>query len=102
MGWLKLRWKEPTSDKSTKTEWALPAKAIRFADATADTRFAVAVAEYAMLLRHSTFAPQASFDHALDTARHAMSDDPEGHRAEFTVLARKARDLASESTISRR
>jgi Ca-activated chloride channel family protein len=73
-----------------------------FAALPGDTRFAAAVAEYGMLLRESTHAPNANFEHVVATAQAAMGNDTEGHRAEFTVLARKARDLAREKKLSQR
>jgi len=95
LAFVKLRHKKPQSDKSELLEWPVSAAQIDFRTAPQDTRFAVAVAEYGMLLRQSKFSGNASFDHVFSTASQALGPDLEGYRGEFLDLARRARDLSS-------
>jgi Ca-activated chloride channel family protein len=64
-------------------------------------RFAAAVAEYGLLLRHSKFAGSASFDHVIATANDTLGQDLDGYRADFVDLARRASNL-SGAVVSRR
>jgi Ca-activated chloride channel family protein len=72
-----------------------------FRSAPRDVRFAAAVAEYGLLLRHSKFAGQASFEHVIATAADALGPDLLGYRTDFVDLARKA-SVLSGARISRR
>jgi len=94
LGWVKLRHKAPQGDSSQLLEWPVSAQIAEFRDAPRDVRFAAAVAEYGLLLRHSKFAGNASFDHALETASNALGSDLNGNRTEFLDLVRKAARLS--------
>jgi Ca-activated chloride channel family protein len=94
LAWVKLRHKKPQSSKSELLEWPVSASEASFRDAPGDVRFAIAVAEFGMLLRESKFANNASFEHVLKTASDAMGPDLGGHRAEFLDLARRAGKLS--------
>jgi Ca-activated chloride channel family protein len=100
-GWMKLRYKAPQGDTSELLEWALGARSVEFDKAPRDVRFAAAVAEYGMLLRHSKFAGNASFSHVIATANDSLGQDLDGYRADFLDLARRAANL-SGAVISRR
>ena len=64
-------------------------------DASSDNfRFAAAVAEFGMLLRHSEFKSKASFNNVLTLARKAKGADEEGYRSEFIQLVKTAQLLA--------
>lgn len=56
------------------------------AAASESFRFAAAVTEYGMLLRHSEFKGASSYEQALALARSAKGADIEGYRAEFIRL----------------
>jgi Ca-activated chloride channel homolog len=96
LAWVKLRHKNPQSDSSELLEWAVPAGSMAFESAPRETRFAIAVAEYGLLLRHSKFAGGASFSHTLKTASDAVGSDLAGHRTDFLDLVRRAAALSGE------
>jgi Ca-activated chloride channel family protein len=54
-----------------------------FSSISADFRFAVAVAEFGLLLRDSKFKANATFDQTIDLAREGKGNDKDGYRAEF-------------------
>lgn len=91
---LKLRWKEPDADTSTRVDRAVLAADIFRAEPTEDFRFASAVAELSLLLRDSAFKGDASYDSLIARAKGAKGADDEGYRAEFIRLAERAKLLA--------
>ncbi|TWU22639.1 vWA domain-containing protein [Bythopirellula polymerisocia] len=90
---LKLRYKPPDGDTSTKLEFPVTDKGDSFTDATADFQFASAVASFGMLLRNSEYCGDATYDTVLETAGSASSRDHHGYRAEFMDLVRIAKQL---------
>jgi Ca-activated chloride channel family protein len=91
---LKLRYKLPEADISTKVEYPITDKEGSFADASDDFQFAAAVASFGMMLRHSQHQGQTSFDAILEIAQGALGKDPHGYRAEFLDLVRAAKNIA--------
>lgn len=93
---LKIRYKQPEGGASKKLEFPLEdsdsGKSV--ADADADFRWAAAVAEFGMLLRNSRHVGDGSFDAVLELARGAIGDDPQGYRAEFVDLVRRAKEVS--------
>jgi uncharacterized protein YegL len=87
---VKLRFKEPEGDTSVLREFPLADRGGAFAAASADTRFAAAVAAFGMILRQSEFAGSVSLDDVAQIALDALGTDEGGHRAEFLDLVRKA------------
>ncbi|MEJ2722128.1 MAG: VWA domain-containing protein, partial [bacterium] len=83
---VKFRYKPPEKDESILLTDVVLDGGKEFEDASADLRFAAAVAEFGMLLRDSQFRGDASFEHVLDTARRAKGEDREGYRGEFVQL----------------
>ncbi|RYE19009.1 MAG: DUF3520 domain-containing protein, partial [Sphingobacteriales bacterium] len=78
---IKFRYKEPTSSVS-KLSQAVVADAPKTFEATStDFKFASAVAEFGMLLRESPYKQNASYKHAIATARAGKGEDNEGYRA---------------------
>jgi Ca-activated chloride channel family protein len=92
---LKIRYKQPDGDRSRLME--LPVKDVDhdFAKASFDFKFAAAVAGYGMLLRHSPHAGSLTWEKVLRLAELGQGLDPEGYRAEFIDLARKAQQLSA-------
>jgi Ca-activated chloride channel family protein len=88
---VKLRFKAPDGETSTSLSTPVLDHA---GDASSDLRFAAAVAEFGMLLRHSEHKGGASFAQALELGRGAAGTDPDGVRAEFVALVEKAQRLA--------
>ena len=91
---LKLRYKQPDGDTSRLLETPVKDTDRAFAQASADTRFAAAVAGYGMLLRQSPHKGDLTWEKVLRLAEQGLGPDKEGYRAEFVDLVRKAQQLA--------
>ena len=87
---LKVRFKAPDGDESRKLEFALTDAGTRFADASADFKFAGAVAAFGMVLRDSPHKGTATLALAGAWAEAGAADDPGGWRGEFVELVRAA------------
>ncbi len=90
---LKVRYKEPTGDVSSKLEFPLRDTGKEFADASADFKFAAAVASFGMTLKNSPFRGEVKLPEIAHWAREGTSDDPGGYRAEFVELVNEAATL---------
>jgi Ca-activated chloride channel homolog len=88
---VKVRWQPPSGGPSFAIERRVADPGHAFADASADTRFAAAVASFGMLLRGSPHRGVASYESVLAIAADATAND--AHRREFVTLVEKARDL---------
>jgi Ca-activated chloride channel family protein len=94
---LKIRYKEPDGERSTKLEFPIADSGEKFATASDDFKFASAVASFGMLLRGSQFKGDATFAGVKEIAESASRDrDPHGYRKEFAQMIDKARELAGE------
>ena len=93
---LKIRYKQPDGDTSTKLEFPISDAGGSFAEATGDFQFAAAVASFGMLLRDSEHRGNASYAAVLEIAEAGAKRDPHGYRAEFLQLVGRARQLAGE------
>jgi len=93
---IKFRYKAPEASESTLMLHTLEYEEVNAMNkASANLRFASAVAEFGMLLRDSKFREQASFESLIARARSAKGKDEEGYRAEFIHLAETASLLKS-------
>ncbi|MFB6457561.1 von Willebrand factor type A domain-containing protein [Chitinophaga sp. Hz27] len=90
---VKVRYKNPTAEKSKLLQVSLGARAFSIDKMDADFRMAAAVASFGQLLRGSSFKGNATYDDVLNWASRAKGDDPEGYRSEFLQLVKKARLL---------
>ena len=90
---VKLRYKKPDGDKSELLERAAVDDGKQFANASADFKFAAAVAEFGMLLRDSEFKGSGTLGAVLQWAQEGKSADTNGYRAGFLELVRKAQVL---------
>ena len=117
---IRVRYKQPTSNESTKIEtvvhgpWHLfgNGKAnvlvlARPAPISRDHIWATAVAQFGLLTRHSTFVGTGNYSQVLELAQSAIGDDPTGQRREFVTLVRQTQSLSFErerqlAEISRR
>ena len=96
LGFLRLRYKEPTSAKSQLLEWPLEKTAItQNIDQTSDGfRFAAAVSAFGQLLRGGKYTEEFNY-HAVHTlARQARGADDFGYRGEFLALVKLAESLS--------
>jgi Ca-activated chloride channel family protein len=90
---VKLRYKPPTGDTSTKIEFPVPNQVVPLSSAGADMRFAAAVAGFGMLLRDSKYKGSLSYKQTIALADGARGRDKYGYRAEMVQLARTASSL---------
>ena len=90
---VKLRWKQPEGDASTLDEVPLVDRGGAFEQASADLRFAGAVAAFGMVLRNSEYKGEATLPLVAKIAASALGPDRGGYRAEFLDLVRKAETL---------
>ncbi len=80
----------------THKDFPLTDSGRRFADASADFKFAAAVAEFGMILRNSPHKGAGTMRDVVAWAGAGAAnvvDDPRGYRSEFIALARKAQAL---------
>ena len=90
---LKVRYKEPAGDVSRKLEFPLVDNGASFPKASADFKFAAAVAEFGMILRDSPHKGSATLADVIALAEAGSETDTGGYRAEFIELVRKAGKL---------
>ncbi len=90
---LKLRYKQPDGDKSTLMEYPVTDAGGRFDKASADFRFAAAVASFGMILRDSKYKGAYTLEAVIELAQSSKGADKEGYRAEFIQLAKTAKTL---------
>ena len=88
---VKLRWKAPDSDTSTKIEAPVLDAGIPFSKTDRDLQFAAAVAAFGMVLKGSAHKGDATFELVKELAAPALGEDPEGLRKEFLALVDVAR-----------
>jgi len=93
---LKLRYKEPEGDVSSKLEFPLEASRLATMDPSSDFRFASAVAGFGMLLRESEHRGEITYEQVLNLAEQSIGEDKLGYRTEFIKLVRNAMAIAGE------
>lgn len=89
----KLRWKAPDADTSVRREFTLVDADGRYSQASADFKFAAAVAAYAMVLTDSSNRGATSLDAVLELAGEGLGPDRDGYRADFLELVRRTKVL---------
>ncbi len=94
---VKLRYKEPTKDVSQLIEFPVVDAGEKVETASADFKFASAVAGFGMILRDSAYKGNATFDSVLKLAQEGVANDPSGIRYEFVSLITKAKSLKNEN-----
>jgi Ca-activated chloride channel family protein len=93
---LKLRYKQPDGDTSRLLSTPIKDSDKSYNRASTDFKFAAAVAEFGMLLRHSPYQGEATFNSVWEHTRANLGNDPEGYRAEFLTLVETAQRLAGK------
>lgn len=107
---IRVRYKQPTSNESTKIETVVSPPVILGKPVDPISRdhiWATAVAQFGLLARHSTFVGSGNYSQVLELAQSAIGDDPTGQRREFVTLVRQMQSLSFErerqlAEISRR
>jgi Ca-activated chloride channel family protein len=90
---LKLRYKEPNGVESRLMEFPLKERGGQFNSASKDFQFAAAVASFGMILRGSQHRGSGNASAVAEIAAGAIGEDPNGLRAEFVDLVRRAERL---------
>lgn len=91
---LKLKYKKPDGSESlAPIVCTVRNEGRALGGASTDTQFAAAVAGFGLLLRDSAYKGDLTYDAVLEIAAQAIGADPQGRRAEFLQLVRKAREL---------
>lgn len=84
---LKLRYKEPDSDRSKLMEKELKQKDYRpFDKASDDMRFAASVVQFGQILKNSHFKGSMTIDEVIMTAKKSKGADEEGYRSDFIKM----------------
>ncbi len=89
LGFLRLRWKAPGEDASTLVETPITGTE----SASAETRFAAAVAGFGQLLQGSVYLGDWGWDQAIELAVANRGEDAFGYRIEAVNLMRLAESL---------
>ncbi len=89
---VKLRYKQPDSDKSVKMEIPLLLSAFD-RKPTEDMNFAMAVAMFGQLLRKSDFKGNATYSKVVELARSGLGVDNNGYRREFVRLVEAVKQM---------
>ena len=87
---LKIRYKDPEASESRLLSVPLVDRGGSFANASADFRFAAAVAGFGMILRDSPYKGSANLDWVIATATSSRGEDKNGYRQEFIGLVERA------------
>ncbi|GGD75185.1 VWA domain-containing protein [Emticicia aquatilis] len=90
---VKLRYKSPDENKSKLMEKVITDQQKSFDKTSENFRFAIAVAEFGLILRQSEFKGMANYEQVIDLAKNAKGADEEGYRAEFIKLVKTAKML---------
>jgi Ca-activated chloride channel homolog len=94
-----VRYKPPTGDKSAKLTHVVPDSVVPFASASADQRFATAVAHFALVLRDSKAVAGQTLTESRRLAVAALGDHAPEDRRELVTMIDKARGLRSSGGV---
>jgi Ca-activated chloride channel family protein len=87
---VKIRYKEPAGNVSSKLEFPLVDQGTSFSEAGTDFKFAAAVAGFGMTLRNSPYRGQLTLANVLEWGRAGLGQDAGGYRSEFLTLVNAA------------
>jgi Ca-activated chloride channel homolog len=91
-----MRYKKPGEDVSRLIETTVVDNQIPLSQTSDNYRFAVAVAEFGLLLRDSEFKGDARYEEVLQLAKGAKGKDEHGYRAEFIGMVEQFLTFASK------
>jgi Ca-activated chloride channel family protein len=92
---VSVRYKLPNQDTSSKLVESVRDRAVPFAQASIDHRFAAAVAQFAQVLRGSPAVGRSTLEGARSTAAGALGSDPTSTRREMLALIERAQRLSA-------
>lgn len=87
---VKLRYKQPDGNSSTKVEIPVKGKVLDLDDSSDNFRFSASIAEFGLILRDSEYMEEASIEQVIALAKGARGEDEEGYRSEFLKLVKLA------------
>jgi Ca-activated chloride channel family protein len=90
---VKIRYKEPDGETSSRLDFPLRDTGARFEDASQDFKFAAAVAAFGMALRDSPHKGTLTLADVSRWARAGVGSDAGGYRGEFLTLVDQARTV---------
>ena len=90
---VKIRYKKPDGNKSKLISLPVTGDDRGLRNTSKDYRFAAAVAQFAMILRHSKYKGDATYDDVLELAGESLGSDTHGHRKAFLDLVKKAKRI---------
>jgi Ca-activated chloride channel family protein len=90
---VKIRYQAPEGDASRLLEFPLTDRGGVFADASADFKFAAAVAGFGMVLRDSPHRGATTLDQVERWAAEGTGADAGGYRSEFISLVKRAEEI---------
>jgi len=100
-GFVKIRYKQPNSDRSQLITTAIDrtSEVRAFDAAPRDARFATGVASFAELLRGGRYSGSMTYDDVLRIVTAARGEDEFGYRSEFIQLVRAARTASDMARL---
>ena len=93
LGLFKIRYKNPESDVSKKIQFMISPKVTPLEKAENSSQFAIAVAEFGLLLKDSDYKKDASYKSVLRYANLSKGQDVDGYISEFINLVKTAKAL---------
>ena len=99
---VKLRYKAPRGTTSQLLSQPLVGAPVAIANASADFRFAAAVAQFGLLLRQSEQRGTATWVATEQLANGARGSDTDGYRAELVRLVQLAKGLSGSGAVGAR
>ena len=94
---LRVRYKQPDSDKSQLLEWPITQdqQLASLQEASNAFRFSTAVAGFAQQLRGGQYLEEFGYPQIFELARAARGDDPFGYRGNFIQMVQLAQSLTT-------
>lgn len=92
---VKFRYKKPDGNQSILIQKTLDGKTQKLAEATENTRFAIAVAAFGMTLRQSEYIKEVPLEQISELASAAKTYDPEGLRNDFISMIKDYKQIVS-------
>ncbi|MBR7059281.1 MAG: VWA domain-containing protein [Neisseriaceae bacterium] len=93
---IKLRYKLPNQKQSKLLQQTVDVGSKSFANASSDSRFAMAVVAYGEALRGGEYNGKITWDDIYKLAKNNQKPDPYGDRSEFIDLIEIAKSLSSK------
>jgi len=99
---IRLRYKDPGAKTSQEIAAVAVDERKSAYQASPDTQFAAAVAEFGMLLRNSKYKGKATYADVAALARAMQGEDMQGYREELIRLVEASRTIMGEERVASR